>query len=154
MTSSATGAGEPSAVEPSAVDAPASKIAEPIPAQPAAPVTTPPGSMEPVITEPAVTEPAAVQQHVIRRTRAGGVWIASAAFAVVLLLLLIFILANGNKVEISYFGAHGHLPLGVALLLSAVLGVLLVVIPGTARIVQLRLVARRHRKLDSPLDSR
>jgi lipopolysaccharide assembly protein A len=141
MTSSATGAGEPSAVEPAA----------PVTAPPA---TKPEATTEPVITEPVVTEPAAVQQHVIRRTRAGGVWIASAAFAVVLLLLLIFILANGNKVEISYFGAHGHLPLGVALLLSAVLGVLLVVIPGTARIVQLRLVARRHRKLDSPLDSR
>jgi uncharacterized integral membrane protein len=141
MTSSATGAGEPSAVEPAA----------PVTAPPA---TKPEATTEPVITEPVVTEPAAVQQHVIRRTRAGGVWIASAAFAVVLLLLLIFILANGNKVEISYFGAHGHLPLGVALLLSAVLGVLLVVIPGTARIVQLRLVARRHLKLDSPLDSR
>jgi uncharacterized integral membrane protein len=141
MTSSATGAGEPSAVEPAA----------PVTAPPA---TKPEATTDPVITEPVVTEPAAVQQHVIRRTRAGGVWIASAAFAVVLLLLLIFILANGNKVEISYFGAHGHLPLGVALLLSAVLGVLLVVIPGTARIVQLRLVARRHRKLDSPLDSR
>ncbi len=154
MTSAATGAGEPSAV-----DAPAGKIAEPIPAQPAAPATTPPAptpatTTEPVATEQVVTEPAAVQQHVVRRTRVGGVWIASAAFAVVLLPLAIFILANGNKVEISYMGAHGHLPLGVALLLAAVLGVLLVVIPGTARIVQLRLVARRHRKLDSPLDSR
>ncbi len=89
----------------------------------------------------------------VRRTRIGGIWIAAASFAVVLLLLLIFILENGNKVEISYFGAHGHLPLGVALLLSAVLGILLVVIPGTARIVQLRMVARRHRRLDSPLNS-
>ncbi len=88
-------------------------------------------------------------QHKVRRTRIGGVWIASALFAVVLLLLLIFILENGNKVEISYFGAHGHMPLGVALLLSAVLGILLVVIPGSARILQLRMTARRHRKLDT-----
>jgi uncharacterized integral membrane protein len=77
------------------------------------------------------------------------VWLASALFALVLLLLLIFILENGNKVEISYFGAHGHMPLGVALLLSAVLGILLVVIPGTGRIVQLRMTARRHRKSDA-----
>jgi uncharacterized integral membrane protein len=48
-----------------------------------------------------------------------------------LLLLLIFILENGKQVSVTYFGAHGHLPLGVALLLAAVLGVLLVVIPGT-----------------------
>jgi uncharacterized integral membrane protein len=88
-------------------------------------------------------------QHVVKRTRVGGVWVASALFAVVLLLLLIFILENGQRVDIGYFGAHGHLPLGVALLLAAVLGVLLVVIPGTGRIIQLRLVARRHRRFDA-----
>lgn len=88
-------------------------------------------------------------QHVVRRTRVGGVWVASALFALVLLLLLIFILENGQRANISFFGAHGHLPLGVALLLAAVLGVLLVVIPGTGRIVQLRIVARRHRGLDT-----
>ena len=70
-------------------------------------------------------------------------------FALVLLLLLIFILENGQRANIGYFGAHGHLPLGVALLLAAVLGVLLVVIPGTGRIVQLRIVARRHRGVDA-----
>jgi uncharacterized integral membrane protein len=74
---------------------------------------------------------------------------AHALFAVVLLLLLIFILENGQRADISFFGAHGHLPLGVALLLAAVLGVLLVVIPGTGRIVQLRMVARRHRRIDA-----
>lgn len=88
-------------------------------------------------------------QHVVRRTRIGGMWIASALFALVLLLLLIFILENGQRVNIGYFGAHGHLPLGVALLLAAVLGVLLVVIPGTGRIVQLRITARRHRGIDA-----
>lgn len=88
-------------------------------------------------------------QHVVRRTRIGGVWVASVLFALVLVLLLIFILENGQRVNIGYFGAHAHLPLGVALLFAAVLGVLLVVIPGTARIVQLRVTARRHRKSDA-----
>jgi lipopolysaccharide assembly protein A len=90
-----------------------------------------------------------VRHHVIKRTRIGGVWLASALFALVLLFLLIFILQNGNKVEISYLGMHGHLPLGVALLLAAVLGVVLVVIPGTGRILQLRATARRHRLMDA-----
>jgi hypothetical protein len=40
-------------------------------------------------------------------------------------------------------------PLGVALLLAAVLGILMVVIPGSARIIQLRLTARRHRRADA-----
>jgi lipopolysaccharide assembly protein A len=88
-------------------------------------------------------------QHVVKRTRAGGVWFAAVSFAVILVLLLIFILQNSQKVQISYFGAHGQLPLGVALLFAAVLGILLVVIPGTARIVQLRITARRHRAADA-----
>ena len=72
----------------------------------------------------------------------------AALSAIVLLLLLIFILENGQSASIGYFGAHGHLPLGVALLLAAVAGVLLVIIPGTARIIQLRITARRHRAVD------
>jgi uncharacterized integral membrane protein len=90
---------------------------------------------------------------VIKRTRTGGVWVASVLFALMLVLLLIFILENGQRARISYFGAHGHLPLGVALLFAAVLGILMVVIPGTARIVQLRIAARRHRRVDASADS-
>ena len=94
-------------------------------------------------------QPPQLPQHVVKRTRMGGLWFASGSFAVVLLLLLIFILENSKGVDVAYFGAHGHLPLGVALLLAAVLGILMVVIPGTARIVQLRLTARRHRRADA-----
>ena len=92
-------------------------------------------------------------QHVIKRTRTGGVWVASVLFALMLALLLIFILENGQRASISYFGAHAHVPLGVALLFAAVLGILMVVIPGTARIVQLRIAARRHRRVDAKADS-
>ncbi len=88
-------------------------------------------------------------EHKIKRTRISGLWVSVGFFAVVLLLLLIFILQNGTKVDISYMGAHGHLPLGVALLLAAVCGVLLVVLAGAARISQLRTVARRHRRADA-----
>lgn len=94
-------------------------------------------------------QPAQLPQHVVKRTRMGGLWLASGSFAVVLLLLLIFILENSKSVDVAYFGAHGHVPLGVALLLAAVLGILMVVIPGTARIVQLRMTARRHRRTDA-----
>ena len=99
----------------------------------------------------AVSQTGAAQQaagpprhRALRRTRMGGVWVGLALSAVVLLLLLIFILENEHRVDIAYFGAHGHLPLGVALLLAAVAGALLVLIPGTVRIVQLRRTARRH----------
>jgi uncharacterized integral membrane protein len=92
---------------------------------------------------------ASLPTHRVKRTRAGGLWAGLVLAAVILLLLLIFILENGRQVSISYFGARAHSPLGVALLLAAVLGVLIVVIPGTARIIQLRLTARRHRGLDA-----
>lgn len=79
----------------------------------------------------------------VPRSRAGGLWVAGVAFALVLLLLLIFVLQNGQRVDVSFLGGHGRLPLGVALLLAAVFGVLLVALPGTARIVQLRMLGRR-----------
>jgi len=96
-----------------------------------------------------LSSPAPPPAHRVRPTRLGGLWMAAVTFAVLLLLLLIFILENAQRVSVSYFGAHGHLPLGVALLLAAVLGVLLVVIPGTGRIIQLRITAHRHRRLDA-----
>lgn len=79
----------------------------------------------------------------VKRSRIGGVWVAAVVFAFVLLLLLIFVLQNGQRAEVSFLGAHGTLPMGVALLLAAVFGVLLVALPGTARIVQLRMLDRR-----------
>jgi uncharacterized integral membrane protein len=107
------------------------------------------GTAQPAQQASGTPQPAQLPQHVVKRTRMGGLWLASGSFAVVLLLLLIFILENSRSVDVAYFGAHGHVPLGVALLLAAVLGILMVVIPGTARIVQLRMTARRHRRADA-----
>lgn len=80
----------------------------------------------------------------VRRTRTGGWWVALVAAALVLLLLLIFALQNGRSVQISFLGANGTLPLGIALLLAAIGGVLIVAIPGTGRIIQLRHLARQQ----------
>jgi uncharacterized integral membrane protein len=74
----------------------------------------------------------------------GNAWVALLAASFVLLLLLIFILQNSQRADVSFLGAHGHLPMGVALLLAAVFGVLLVALPGTVRIIQLRMFGRRH----------
>jgi uncharacterized integral membrane protein len=51
-------------------------------------------------------------------------------------------------VDVSYLGAHGHVPLRVALLLAAVAGILLTALAGSARIMQLRATARKHRRAD------
>lgn len=86
----------------------------------------------------------------MRSTRTSQVWSAVVLFALVLLILLIFILQNGQRVKVSFLGSHGHLPLAVAMLFAAVAGALLVAIPGIVRMVQLRRVARRHRGADGP----
>jgi uncharacterized integral membrane protein len=75
---------------------------------------------------------------------ATGPRFAFAASTVVTLLLLIFILQNGQRSDVHFFGAHGHLPMGIALLFAALFGVLLVTMHATVRIIQLRLLARRH----------
>lgn len=78
-----------------------------------------------------------------RRTRIGEIWVGIIVFALVLVFLLIFILQNTRPVEISYFAARGQLPLAVAMLLSAVGGVLLAAIAGSLRMWQLRRNARQ-----------
>ena len=131
-------------------DRPAVENTPQVPPQPATPPEqAPPQPATPEPAAPAAAPPQLPPQHRIKRTRTSGIWVAVAFFAVILLLLLIFVLQNGTQVSVSYLGMHGHLPLGVALLLAAVCGVLLVVLAGAARISQLRATARRHRRVDA-----
>jgi uncharacterized integral membrane protein len=87
----------------------------------------------------------AIEQRV-RRTRVSAAWVGIIVAIVVLVLLLIFILENLRDVTVTYFGASGQLPLGVALLFAAIGGALLVAMIGVARLTELRLNARRRRR--------
>ena len=80
------------------------------------------------------------------RTRTGAVWWAVAVILLLLIGLLVFVLQNMRHVALRFTWVHFSAPAGVALLLSAVAGALLVFLLGTARILQLRLAARRHRR--------
>lgn len=77
------------------------------------------------------------------RSAFGGWYLGLILSALVLIFLLIFILQNNEPVQIAFLGFSGTLPTGVALLLAAIAGVLLVAIPGSGRILQLRRAARR-----------
>ena len=79
-------------------------------------------------------------------TRASAAWLAIGVMLLLVLLMLVFVLQNGHRVALEFLWLDFTLPVGVALLLAAVLGGLLVVLVGAARVVQLRLAARRHRK--------
>ncbi len=77
------------------------------------------------------------QGHV-KSTRVSSTWVGLIVAALVLILLLIFIGQNLQHVTIHYLGFSGSMPVAIALLLAAVMGALLLAVPGTLRILQLR----------------
>lgn len=79
-------------------------------------------------------------------TRASAVWVAVAAALLLLVLLIVFILQNPTKVDVQFLGLQGTLSLGMALLIAAVAGGVVVAIAGVARVTQLRMNARRTRR--------
>ena len=75
-------------------------------------------------------------------SRAGALWAALIAGFLILILLLVFIAQNTVSTPFQFLGLHWSLPLGVAILLAAVLGGLLAGAIGTARMLQMRRVAK------------
>jgi putative membrane protein len=102
---------------------------------------------EPDVAAPPDAEPA-LPQHTVEPTRTSMVWTMVGTGVVLLVAILVFILQNGQRVRVRFLVVNGTLPLGVALLFAAVLGALLVLVAGAARVLQLRVVARRHRRTD------
>lgn len=110
------------------------RVDEPPAEQPTTPVPAPPA------------EPAPPPSKRANRTVASGLYVGLILAALVLILLLIFILQNDVPVVINFLGWSGQLPSGVALLLAAIAGILLVAIPASGRIMQLRRAASRAEK--------
>jgi uncharacterized integral membrane protein len=80
-----------------------------------------------------------------QRTRLSGAWTTLIVGLLALLAILVFILQNLQTVELHFLTFRGQLPLAIALLFGAILGAVIVITFGGARILQLRLVARRAR---------
>ena len=81
-----------------------------------------------------------------RVTRASAAWVATGVALLLLVLLVVFMLQNTTKVEVRFLGMSGTVPLGMALLIAAVGGGVVVGMAGVARVTQLRLNARRIRR--------
>jgi uncharacterized integral membrane protein len=77
-------------------------------------------------------------------SKVGAAWIGLFVFAIITLLLLIFIVQNSASVKIHYLGATGTIGFGVALLLAAVAGSIMTLLIGSLRIVQLKLSSKHH----------
>lgn len=98
-------------------------------------------------TGPSAPEPEPLTESgAARRTRASTVWFATGAALLLLVVLIVFILQNPTRVVVHFIGLSGSLPLGMALLVAAVAGGVLVAITGVVRVTQLRINARRTRR--------
>ena len=87
-------------------------------------------------------------------TRISAAWTFVTIAIVILVMVLVFILENLHPIDAAFFGVHWRIPLGLDLLLAALLGATVVVVVGAARTLQLRLLARRNmRAAPTPNDS-
>ncbi|MDN5688765.1 MAG: lipopolysaccharide assembly protein LapA domain-containing protein [Brachybacterium sp.] len=78
--------------------------------------------------------------------RTAGIWISLILGAIVLVLLLIFVIQNSDTASFEYFGAGFDLPLGVAMLLAAIAGALVMALVGSVRMIQMSWTIRKMRK--------
>jgi len=78
--------------------------------------------------------------------KTAGMWIGLILGAIILVLLLIFVIQNNVTAGFQYFGAQFDLPLGVAMLLAAIAGALVMALVGSVRMLQMSLTIRKLRK--------
>lgn len=76
-------------------------------------------------------------------TKAAATWTGLVIGVVVLVLLMVFILQNLDKVTVNLFFWEFSIPLGVILLLAAITGAVIMVLAGGIRIVQIRRMAKK-----------
>jgi putative membrane protein len=95
---------------------------------------------QPEVDSPEPRETATSSARQTGPTRISAAWVGIIIGALVLVLLLVFILQNTASVKVSYFSATGSMPLGIALLLAAIAGMLL-----TGGVAALRIWQLRHR---------
>ena len=109
-------------------------------------MTTDPSSTDQGAGTPPPDEDSSPARRAPRFTRASAAWLATGVALVLLILLIVFILQNSTKVEVQFLGVSGTIPLGMALLIAAVGGGVVVAIAGVARLTELRMNARRTRR--------
>lgn len=74
------------------------------------------------------------------------IWLALILGAALLILLLVFIVQNNVSAAFQYFSWQFNLPLGVAMLLAAIAGALIMALVGSVRIAQLRWQLHKMRR--------
>jgi uncharacterized integral membrane protein len=82
----------------------------------------------------------------VKHTRTGATWTAIILGTLLLVVLLIFIVQNGEPTRVVFLEWDVSLPLGVLLLAAAIIGVLGTALVGAARMFQVWRAARKSHK--------
>ena len=120
------------------------------------PGATPPPDQVPVDAAPAPSReapapqanpgpPSSQPRQRVRGTRTGRVWVGVCAAALITIALIVFMIQNTHTVQVTFLGLTGSTSLALMLLIAAVGGILLTLILGSARILQLRHAVRKRR---------
>lgn len=86
------------------------------------------------------------QAHVKKSSTTAGLWVALILGALLLILLLVFVVQNNTPASFQYFQWSFTLPLGVAMLVAAVAGALIMAAVGSVRMMQMSWQLRKYRK--------
>ena len=113
------------------------------PAADASAADRPAPGREPAVRPQTATDPA-LDGHQ-KQGVSGAAWTALILGLLILILLLVFILQNNVPADFNYLGWQFSLPLGVAMLLAAVAGALIMGLVGSVRLFKL---GHRVRKLE------
>ncbi|GAA3178642.1 hypothetical protein GCM10010531_35660 [Blastococcus jejuensis] len=73
------------------------------------------------------------------------IWVTVCVGALLAVALIVFMVQNTQTVEVTFLGMTGSTSLALMLLIAAVGGVLVTLILGSARIIQLRHQAHKRR---------
>lgn len=108
--------------------------------------------LKPTIDTAPVSDPPVIVQpdspHTgVAHSRTGMVWMAVCGAALLAVALIVFLVQNTQSTAISFLWMTTNAPLSLALLITAVGSVVLTLILGSVRIIQLRHQVRAEQKL-------
>lgn len=110
------------------------------------PVQTPVDPAAPQLPEEAANPgPSSEPRPPVHTTRTGRLWVAVCVAALITVALIIFMIQNTHTVTVTFLGMTGSTSLALMLLIAAIGGILLTLLLGSARIIQLRHAVRRRR---------
>ncbi|WP_017555915.1 lipopolysaccharide assembly protein LapA domain-containing protein [Nocardiopsis baichengensis] len=84
------------------------------------------------------------------QARAGAVWAAIGALVLLAALLIVFLISNTARVEVSFLALRGELPLAIALLIAMIAGIVVALTGAATRLTLLQ--HRRRREQRPPAD--